>query len=167
MTRQPWGSGSAFTPCLRGALSLPRAAAPAQVPGAAALPSSPQPWQELLLPLAMLLSKSLWNAPCGESISQHLPQQPSGQCWCCPGGLVAPEPCSGEGGTRWHCPREVWGLLLCRCCNPAGNARAKPSWRAGEGLLESHPLQALLLKELIWTRLLCVPLCVQGSQSWG
>ncbi|XP_048153779.1 uncharacterized protein LOC125323148 isoform X2 [Corvus hawaiiensis] len=100
-------------------------------------------------------------------ICQHLPQRPSGQCWCCPGRLVAPEPCPGEGGTIWHCPRDVGAVWLCRCCNAAGNASAKPSWRAAEGLLQPHPLQALLIKELIWTVLLCASFVFRAAPAGG
>lgn len=105
-------------------------------------------------------------------ISQHLPQQPSGQCWCCPGRLVALEPYgSGEGGTSWHWPRVVWGGFAVKVgtviSGTAANARAKPSWRAGEGLLQPHPLQTLLIKELIWSMLLCVSFVFRGATAGG
>lgn len=64
-------------------------------------------------------------------------------------------------------PGTCEGVLLCRCCNAAGNARAKPSWRAGEGLLQPHPLQALLIKELIWTALLCASFVFRAATAGG
>lgn len=140
MTRSARGSGSAFTPWLRGAVSLPRAAAPAQVPGAAALPCSPQPRQELLLPSASLLSKSLWNAPCGECC---LPAPSSAALGAV---LLLSRQAGGTGAglwRRWHQLALPQGGVRGFGCAGAATSLAMPGPRPPgelpEGLLQPHP----------------------------
>lgn len=147
-------------------MSLPRAAAPAQVPGAAALPSSPEPRQELLLPLAWLLSKSLWNGPCGESC---VPAPSSAALGAV---LLLSRQAGGTGAvlwTRWHqlaLPQgAVRGFGCAAAATPLAVPGPSPPGELAEGLLQPHPLQPLLIKELIWTLLLWVSFVFRGATT--
>ena len=116
--------------------------------------------------MAWLLSKSLWNGPCGESC---VPAPSSAALGAV---LLLSRQAGGTGAglwTRWHqlaLPQgAVRGFGCAAAATPLAVPGPSPPGELAEGLLQPHPLQPLLIKELIWTLLLWVSFVFRGATT--